>query len=150
MEFQEIVINHFPFIISMLGLVFLGLELLAGIDTGLDLFFTGLILIFSGVIGWFFGSSLLVIGLVIILVLMYFFIGREMVKQRIVPSNTKTNVDKLVGQEGIVIKAIAVNQAGQVKVDGEVWRAKAKTDIAKGQTITVTKHNGTLLTVQQA
>ncbi len=36
---------------------------------------------------------------------------------------TRTNVDSIIGQQGVVIKAMSEHQTGQVKVNGQVWTA---------------------------
>ena len=36
---------------------------------------------------------------------------------------TKTNIDELIGKEAVVIKAIEPYMAGEVKLDGKIWRA---------------------------
>ena len=35
----------------------------------------------------------------------------------------KTNIDELIGKEAVVIKAIEPYMAGEVKLDGKIWRA---------------------------
>ena len=50
----------------------------------------------------------------------------------------RTNADRLIGRDGVVI--VPLNGAegkGQVKIDGQVWSAKADTDIAEGIKVTV-------------
>jgi membrane protein implicated in regulation of membrane protease activity len=39
---------------------------------------------------------------------------------------SKTNVDALIGREGLVIEAIGLHQSGQVKIRGELWGAVLK------------------------
>lgn len=39
---------------------------------------------------------------------------------------THTNMQALIGLRGVVIKEIAPNKAGQIKVNGEVWSARTK------------------------
>ena len=36
---------------------------------------------------------------------------------------TKTNIDELIGKEAVVIKDIQPYMAGEVKLDGKIWRA---------------------------
>ncbi len=42
--------------------------------------------------------------------------------------STKTNVDSLIGKRGIVEKTIDPFEVGQVKVNGQIWTAKALND----------------------
>ena len=63
----------------------------------------------------------------------------------------RTNADRLIGREGVVI--VPLNNAegkGQVKVDGQIWSAKAEADIAEGIRITVKAIEGVKLVVEVA
>lgn len=59
-----------------------------------------------------------------------------------------TNAYSLIGKTGIVITSInTVEATGQVKVNGEIWSAKADTDIMQGTEIEVLKIDGVKLIV---
>ena len=61
----------------------------------------------------------------------------------------RTNADRLIGREGVVI--VPLNGAegkGQVKIDGQIWSAKADTDIAEGIKVTVKSIEGVKLVVE--
>lgn len=63
----------------------------------------------------------------------------------------RTNADRLIGREGVVI--VPLNGAegkGQVKIDGQIWSAKADTDIAEGIKVTVKSIEGVKLVVEIA
>ncbi len=63
----------------------------------------------------------------------------------------RTNADRLIGRSGVVI--VPLNGAegkGQVKIDGQVWSAKADTDIAEGIKVTVKAIEGVKLVVEIA
>lgn len=61
-----------------------------------------------------------------------------------------TNADRVLGQEGIVIKTIdPMEGKGQVKVIGQVWSAKADTIIAEGQKVKVKSMEGVKLIVEE-
>ena len=63
----------------------------------------------------------------------------------------RTNADRLIGRDGVVI--VPLNGAegkGQVKIDGQVWSAKADTDIAEGIKVTVKAIEGVKLVVEVA
>ena len=63
----------------------------------------------------------------------------------------RTNADRLIGREGTVIVPLNVAEGkGQVKVDGQVWSAKAKADIAEGVRVTVKSIEGVKLVVEAA
>ena len=63
----------------------------------------------------------------------------------------RTNADRLIGKEGVVIVPLnAAESKGQVKVDGQVWSAKADSDIAEGIKVTVKAIEGVKLVVEIA
>ncbi len=55
-----------------------------------------------------------------------------------------TNVDRIVGMRGIVIKSIAPGITGQVKVDGVIWSAHATTKeiIVEGVQVEIVRVQG--------
>ena len=62
-----------------------------------------------------------------------------------------TNADRLIGREGVVIVPLnGMEGKGQVKIDGQVWSAKADTDIAEGIRVTVKSIEGVKLVVEVA
>ena len=63
----------------------------------------------------------------------------------------RTNADRLIGKDGIVIVPLNRTEGkGQVKIDGQVWSAKADTDIAEGIKVTVKAIEGVKLVVEIA
>jgi membrane protein implicated in regulation of membrane protease activity len=62
---------------------------------------------------------------------------------------TRTNVDSLIGQKGIVIMDILEHSTGQVKVKGQIWTAASETgdSIAKDTEIYVHAVEGVKLIV---
>ena len=61
----------------------------------------------------------------------------------------RTNADRLIGKEGIVIVPLNVAEGkGQVKVDGQIWSAKSDGDIAEGIKVTVKSIEGVKLVVE--
>lgn len=60
----------------------------------------------------------------------------------------RTNADRLIGKEGVVIVPIdPMEGKGQVKVDGQVWSAKSESAIAEGKKVTVRVIEGVKLVV---
>ena len=63
----------------------------------------------------------------------------------------RTNADRLIGREGIVIVPLNGTEGkGQVKIDGQIWSAKADADIAEGIRVTVKSIEGVKLVVEVA
>ena len=84
-------------------------------------------------------SSIILIPLTKPLVSKYFDDGKSVA----------TNAYSLIGKIGLVTVAISkLNSTGQVKVNGEVWSAKADGDIAQGTEVEVLKIDGVKLIVK--
>lgn len=83
------------------------------------------------------------------LVLLYF--TRSVAKEYLKIGKTKTNVDSLIGELGIVIKDILPFNTGQVKVKGQIWTAKALGDdeIMENERIEVVDVEGVKLIVRK-
>ena len=63
----------------------------------------------------------------------------------------KTNADRLLGREGVVIVPLnATEGKGQVKVDGQIWSAKGDQDFAEGTKIKVLAIEGVKLVIEPA
>jgi len=135
------------YLLIILGVIAVIVELLLGVVTGFDLLIIGVVLILSGSIGFLFGSFTIGLVATIVLSLLYVLFGRNFVKQNISIATTKTNSDALLGKKGKVVKKITSQMAGQVKVEGEIWRAHSKTTLDEGTTITVQSISGVTLTV---
>jgi len=101
------------------GLLMVMTELLMGVQTGFDLVLGGSILIISGFAGMFVGGWQLGIGLAIILSIVYIAYGRGLVKSKLIIATTHTNIDKLIGQKGVVVRSITPDTAGLVRLMDE-------------------------------
>ena len=63
----------------------------------------------------------------------------------------RTNADRLIGMEGVVIVPVnPVEGKGQVKVEGQVWSAKAEREISEGTKVTIRAIEGVKLIVDPA
>jgi len=79
----------------------------------------------------------------------YVALGRRYVHRRMMVRKAKTNIDAVIGKEGIVERSIARNVDGLVKVGNERWRARAEEEIEKGDRIVVTDVSGATLIVEK-
>lgn len=74
------------------------------------------------------------------------------VYRRIAPpgmSTTTTSVDNIVGKQGVTVSAVDATE-GEVRIEGEGWRARSPVPIPSGTRIEVTGREGNLvLTVQR-
>ena len=132
------------------GLLFVLLELIVGIETGLDLVFIGSAFILGGLVTLPFKSWVVSLIVVAVICVAYVFLGRRYVHSRLAVKTERTNIDAIIGRKGIVLKNITANTDGRVRVGNERWRARAEEDIGEGDEIVVTSVSGTTLTVEKS
>lgn len=63
--------------------------------------------------------------------------------------NKLSNADALIGRTGRVTEEIKAGASGYVQIDGDLWKAVSKSDIAVGTTVRVIGRESTILTVEQ-
>lgn len=62
---------------------------------------------------------------------------------------TPSNVDRLVGEKGIVLEAIdPLANTGRVRVHSEEWRARSESRVVQGAQVTILRVEGTTLWVE--
>lgn len=133
-----------------LGLLFILMELVIGVETGLDLVFIGSAFVLGGLVTWPFESWILTVIVTSVIGVVYIFVLRHYVRKRMAIKTQKTNVDAIIGRQGTVLKSIARNADGRVKIDTERWKARADEDIKEGDVIMVTGINRNTLIVKKA
>lgn len=133
----------------IVGLLLVLLELIVGVETGLDMVFIGSAFIVGGLVSWPFHSWLSAVIITSIICIAYVALGRRYVHRWTVVKKAKTNVDAIIGRQGIVLKNIAKNVDGRVKVGNEQWRARAEEDVKEGNEIVVTSVIGATLIVEK-
>ena len=136
-------------IFVILGLLLVLLELIVGVETGLDLVFIGSAFILGGLATLPFHSWLLTLIVTSIICIAYVALGRRYVHRWTAVSKARTNIDAIIGRRGIVLRSIARNVDGLVKVGNEQWRARAEEDIKEGDEIVVTSVSGVTLIVEK-
>jgi membrane-bound serine protease (ClpP class) len=141
--------EHFFLIFIGIGLVMILAELMMGLFTGFDLVFLGSAFIIGGLIAWPFHSWMLALVLTMIICLAYIVLGRKYVHRWSAVKKEITNIDCIIGLEGIVLKDISLPNVGLVKVGNEEWRARAETTIEQGETIKVIGISGVTLSVEK-
>ena len=62
---------------------------------------------------------------------------------------TPTNLDRVIGKEGVVTKDISKNAYGEVKVGGSIWTATSANNIKKDSQVKVLKIDGVKLVVEK-
>lgn len=83
--------------------------------------------------------------------IVFLLLTRPLVVKYLKIGSVKTNVDSLIGKCGIVVADISEHQYGQVKINGQIWTARAAGDdhIASNQEVIVTSIEGVKLVVSQ-
>jgi membrane protein implicated in regulation of membrane protease activity len=133
----------------VVGLVFVLLELIVGVETGLDLVIIGSAFIVGGLATWPSHSWVLTVIVTSIICIAYVALGRRYVHRWTQVKKTRTNIDAIIGRRGIVLQSIARHVDGLVKVGNEQWRARAEEDIKKGDEIVVISVSGVTLNVEK-
>jgi len=144
------------FLNTWLWLIFVGtglflvlLELVMGVEMGLDLVFIGSTATLGGLVTWPFHSWLATVIVTSVICIAYVVIGRKYVHRWTLVKGEKTNVDATIGRKGIVLRDIAKYADGLIKIDNQQWRARAEEDIGKGEEIVVTGISGATLIVSK-
>ena len=78
-----------------------------------------------------------------------FMVLTKKIVKKAVPQKVKTNLDRIIGMEGIVTEKITKNHPGEVKVDGKRWTAVSDKTIEEGSTVEILEINSTKLTVER-
>ncbi len=133
----------------IVGLLLVLLELIVGVETGFDLVIIGFAFILGGLVAWPFHSWVFSIIVTSLICVIYVVIGRRYVHRWTAVKKVKTNIDAIIGREGIVLKNIAKNVDGRVRVGSERWRARAEEDIKEGDEIVVTGISGSTLIAEK-
>lgn len=146
---MENLIGILPEIFIVVGLLMVLAELILGIQTGFDLLLIGSIMVISGFVGILTGSELLMLMLAIGLSVVYIAIGRKKIRQKITTVTKKTNIDRLVGAYGIVVKDVNPDSAGIIRVDDEQWRAAAEEVLYTGDPVVIEAIEGVTVIVRK-
>lgn len=133
------------FIIS--GLLLLFTELIIGLQSGFDLVLIGSILILSGITGLLTGNVSIMLIIASVLSLAYILIGRNLIRQKITVITKKTNIDKLIGAKGIVIRSITPDTPGIIRLNDEDWRATSSDVLYEKDKVEVISIEGVTLHV---
>jgi membrane protein implicated in regulation of membrane protease activity len=134
----------------VVGLLLILVELLIGVDTGLELVFIGSAFVIGGLITWPSYSWILTAVVTGAICLAYVFLGRRYVHRWKAVRSEKTNIDAIIGRHGIVLRIISRNVDGMVKIGYEEWRAKAEEEIGEGDEVVVVGIAGATLIVKKS
>lgn len=134
-------------ILIIVGVVCIIAEILLGAATGFDLLLVGLIFVAGGGAGMFLDNTSVSLVVIIVLCFLYITVARSFIKNKLTITTKKTNTDSLLGKKGMVVKKITPAHAGQVKVEGEIWRASSNESLDVDTTVVIQSVSGVTLTV---
>ncbi|MBP9691373.1 NfeD family protein [Candidatus Woesebacteria bacterium] len=137
-------------VLIILGIIAIIIEVILGAALGFELLILGIIMVIGGAIGAIFGSFTAAISTIIILLLSYVVFGRKMVKKSLFIATKKTNSDSLIERSATVVSDITADAPGQVKIEGEIWRAESDTEFKKGEKVVVQSISGVTLRVTKS
>ncbi len=146
---MESLFTYLPQVFVVLGLLMILAELVLGIETGFDLLLIGSIMVVSGFVGYLVGSELLMLLLAIGLSVLYIAVGRKKIRRKITTITTKTNVDKLVGSYGTVVRDITPESPGIIRVNDEEWRAAAEEILYERDAVVIDAIEGVTVLVRK-
>ena len=138
-----------PQLFVIVGLLLALAELLVGIQTGFDLVLIGSILFVSGFVGMLTNSVPLMLVLATVLSIVYIAVGRNKIRQKITTVTKKTNIDKLIGAPGTVVRSVTPDTPGLVRVNDEDWRASAEEILYERDPVVVEGIEGVTLIVRK-
>jgi len=88
-------------------------------------------------------------GVFVILGVILLVTTRPLLQNLLKQHKEATNIDRVIGMQGIVIQKITKNTPGEVKVDGKSWTATADKQIKENSIVKVLEINGVKLKVEK-
>ncbi|MDO8691741.1 MAG: NfeD family protein [Dehalococcoidia bacterium] len=133
----------------IVGLLLALTEVIIGVQTGYDLVMIGSAFVVGGLVAIPFHSWVLPLIVTSVICVAYVALGRRYVHRWSAVDETTTNVDSIIGRNGVVLRRITRNADGLVKVGHEEWRARSDEDIEEGAEVLVLGLKGVTLVVNK-
>lgn len=109
--------------------------------------------VISGVIAltvsFFTDNYLIQFAVFVILGVIFLITTRPFLVKKLKTKSEATNLDKVVGMEGVVTEKITKRDIGEVKVDGKNWSAYSDKTINAGEVVKILEINGVKLKVDK-
>ena len=103
----------------------------------------------SFILSLFYAHAAIQIGAFIVTTTALLLFTRPVVLKYFKVNEIKTNVDSVIGQEGIVTTPIVVNSVGRIKLRSQEWSAISDEDVELGQKVRVLDVEGNKLIVKK-
>jgi len=94
-------------------------------------------------------SFLIQFGIFVVLGIILLILTRPMLSKMLEQKETKINLERIIGMEGVVTSKISKNVVGEVKVDGKLWSAVSSKTIAAGSVVKVKEIDSVKLVVEK-
>lgn len=137
----------------MTAYVWLGIIILLTIIELLTVNLTTIWFVISAIISLFLSLTsenfALQFGVFVILGIILLITTRPFLQKILGQKHEKTNIDRIIGMEGIVTEEITKKKLGEVKVDGKKWSAYAANKIKVGCTVKVLSIDGAKIKVEE-
>ena len=101
------------------------------------------------ILSFFVDNSAITSTVFAVLGIILLFTTRPLLKRILPTQRARTNIDRVIGMNGLVTEEIKKNQVGEVKVDGKRWSAISNKKIAVGETVIVDAIDGVKLVVRK-
>ncbi|MBN2259106.1 MAG: NfeD family protein [Clostridiales bacterium] len=98
---------------------------------------------------YFIDSFIIQVTIFVISSIAALYFTKPLVKKYLKVGRERTNVDSLIGENGVVVKEIKKYETGQVKVKGQIWTAYSEDEIEVGTDVTVEEVKGVRLKVRK-
>ena len=105
------------------GVIFVGTLIVEFLTADIDTIWFCLSSLVCTVIAAFKVHYLIQLGVFIVLSIILMLLTRPLTKRMMEREIVKTNSDKLIGSIGVIYSEINENEIGEVKIDGQIWRA---------------------------
>lgn len=103
----------------------------------------------SLILSFFLDSFYIEFAVFVLLGLVLMVLTRPILVKKFARKNVKTNIDRVLGMEGVVTEEITKLKVGEVKVDGKRWSAISDEKCDVGTTIIVESIDGVKLVVRK-
>jgi membrane protein implicated in regulation of membrane protease activity len=147
--------SSWNWVLVIAGALLVLVEVAFGGFAGFDLILIGSAFLAGGAVGFVLHNPSLGLIVASILCALYIVVGRRWVRARFGRTTTvASNVDAVLGRQGVVVQRVAPHEAGQVRVGDEVWRAEVAPEsgasFEPGTLVVVAGVSGVTLQVRRA
>ena len=105
--------------------------------------------IVSLIISVFYDNFYIQFAVFVILGIILLLTTKSLLEKYIKPKEEKTNLDRVIGMEGVVTQDIKKHEIGEVKVDGKRWSAKSDDTFQVGDEVIIESISGVKLIVRK-